>query len=719
MSTRLRRRSWSIVGLASVLALAVVAAATAGNSTSSAASGTVTLSGWASSPTETALLQQVLRGFEKTYPNIKVDYQPITGDYVPTMLAKFAARKPPDVFYIDSNVFLDWVTQGLLEPLDSYADKSNFSSKPFYPSLLSGFSHKGKIYGYPKDWSPLAMEVNTASRPRRTSPREDQDLERPLTAAAEAEGGHAERRQADLPEPELGPRARVRLPERGLLPERGEDAVDDQLARRERGDELLRRADQPGARRHPDQARRRLVRRGARQAEGRDHLRGQLAVPVHGVDVPDVHFSTQQHDADKQHGNLGFTVSYSMAKDAQNKPAAWQLLRYLVSQPGMKTWTSKGLALPSRKDVKPVAGRAAVPDRRACRPPVAVRAALQSGDRHGEQRALGGDRGQADGLRRCSRRSRHGEQHAQEAARCSPRAQPAREELRPRRSGGTQRRGATHDEAERASAASATAEALVGYLFIAVPMLSTRLLFFYPIGYAIYISRYDWGALGADRPRRLGRTTASSSTTSASGSRSRTASSSRSSSHDLHDGARPVRRRRRQQRAARTQLLPLRVLLPGDRLVGRDHGDRALHPLGRRALQHRSPGSDRAWFGDSGTALWTIVGLNSWTTSGTVMLFYLAVPAVDPDRRLRGGRDRRRRRLADVLEGDVPAAQAGPLLRLAAARDRRAEDVRPGVHRLGRNRRAEQRDARPASSTCTASPSTTSASGSPPRSAWR
>ena len=61
----------------------------------------------------------------------------------------------------------------------------------------------------------------------------------------------------------------------------------------------------------------------------------------------------------KQHGNLAFTVSYSMARDSKNKPAAWQLIRYLVSKPGMKTWTSKGLALPSRKDVPPVAGRTA------------------------------------------------------------------------------------------------------------------------------------------------------------------------------------------------------------------------------------------------------------------------------------------------------------------------------------------------------------------------
>ena len=39
-------------------------------------------------------------------------------------------------------------------------------------------------------------------------------------------------------------------------------------------------------------------------------------------------------------------------------------------------------------------------------------------------------------------------------------------------------------------------EALVGYSFIAGPMLVYALLFFYPIIYAIYISRYDWGVLG-------------------------------------------------------------------------------------------------------------------------------------------------------------------------------------------------------------------------------
>ena len=208
------------------------------------ASGNVVLSGWGASPDELTLLKQVLRGFAKTYPQIHVDYQPITGDYVPAMLAKFAARKPPDVFYIDSNVFLDWVTQGLLEPLNSYAQQSKFSSKPFYPSLLNGFAYKGKIYGYPKDWSPLAMEVNTdlaAKAGVKPAAIKTWATWRPPPGSCAASCPRAE---ADLPVAELGPRARVRVPERRLVPEPCGDEVDRQLAAGHGRPELLRRADQ-------------------------------------------------------------------------------------------------------------------------------------------------------------------------------------------------------------------------------------------------------------------------------------------------------------------------------------------------------------------------------------------------------------------------------------------------------------------------------------------
>jgi multiple sugar transport system substrate-binding protein len=355
-----RRALVAAIGVLVLVAAVAASASLGGAKKQTAASGTVVLSGWGANPDELKLLKQVIRGFEKTYPQIKVDYQPITGDYVPTMLAKFAARKPPDVFYIDSNVFLDWVTQGLLEPLDSYAKQSKFSSKPFYPSLLSGFTYKGKIYGYPKDWSPLAMEVNTdlAAKAKVVPSRIKTWAD--LTAAAK-------KLQAVMPS---GSKAICLNP-----------SWDRALAFvYQNGGTFLNQAKTRATINSPAANAAMnyyvgLIRQGLAdiptklsvgwcgEALGKQKaaiiFEGNWLFPFMQSTFPNVHFSTQRMLMRKQHGNLGFTVSYSMAKDAQNKPAAWQLLRYLVSRPGMKTWTSKGLALPSRKDVPPVAGRGA------------------------------------------------------------------------------------------------------------------------------------------------------------------------------------------------------------------------------------------------------------------------------------------------------------------------------------------------------------------------
>ena len=101
-------------------------------------------------------------------------------------------------------------------------------------------------------------------------------------------------------------------------------------------------------------------------------------------------------------------------------------------------------------------------------------------------------------------------------------------------------------------------------------------------------------------------------------------------------------------------------------------------------------GPSHNWLGDSRTALNSIILLNVWTTSGTIMLFYLAFLQTIPRRGLRGGRDRRRRLVADVLADHVPAARAGPLLRGHGVGHRGAPDVRPGDHRRRPRRRAQQ-----------------------------
>src|ERR671930_350670 len=91
---------------------------------------------------ETAALRTVIAGFERSHPNFTVNYAPINGDYPAAMLAKFAARRPPDVFYVDSNVAPDWMSQGVLEPLDKLIKQTHFNTKAFFPRLLSAFKYK-------------------------------------------------------------------------------------------------------------------------------------------------------------------------------------------------------------------------------------------------------------------------------------------------------------------------------------------------------------------------------------------------------------------------------------------------------------------------------------------------------------------------------------------------------------------------------------------------
>ncbi|MCE3287190.1 MAG: extracellular solute-binding protein family 1, partial [Gaiellaceae bacterium] len=114
----MKRRTSSIaaLGLLLVLVAAFVPAAGLAGSAGSSQTTTVSLAGWASSPEETAALNRTIAQFERLNRNIDVDYTPISGDYDAAMLARFAAKRPPDVFYVDSLDLFDY--QPALEPLN-------------------------------------------------------------------------------------------------------------------------------------------------------------------------------------------------------------------------------------------------------------------------------------------------------------------------------------------------------------------------------------------------------------------------------------------------------------------------------------------------------------------------------------------------------------------------------------------------------------------------
>src|SRR5690242_14944592 len=69
----------------------------------------------------------------------------------------FAGSNPPDVFYVDASRFADYASVGALLP---YGDKVS-DANDFYESLRKTFTYQGKLYCIPKDFSTLAMEIDT------------------------------------------------------------------------------------------------------------------------------------------------------------------------------------------------------------------------------------------------------------------------------------------------------------------------------------------------------------------------------------------------------------------------------------------------------------------------------------------------------------------------------------------------------------------------------
>src|SRR6185312_7937820 len=149
-----------VLSLAMLAVVLVAASAQAGHKTHKVVN--LTFAGWSSGADEDALDQQMADKFNATHTGIHVTWTVINGDYGQAMTARFAAHNAPDVFYVDSSVIGSWIKQGVIAPLNGLVKKTHFKTKPFYPKLLAAFKKGSKIYGFPKDWSPLATETNNA-----------------------------------------------------------------------------------------------------------------------------------------------------------------------------------------------------------------------------------------------------------------------------------------------------------------------------------------------------------------------------------------------------------------------------------------------------------------------------------------------------------------------------------------------------------------------------
>jgi multiple sugar transport system substrate-binding protein len=83
----------------------------------------------------------------------------VANDIAQQLSQGFAGGNPPDVFYVDAGVFGDYAEAGNLYP---YLDQMD-DADDFYPNLVDTFTLDDQAYCAPKDFSTLALQINTES----------------------------------------------------------------------------------------------------------------------------------------------------------------------------------------------------------------------------------------------------------------------------------------------------------------------------------------------------------------------------------------------------------------------------------------------------------------------------------------------------------------------------------------------------------------------------
>lgn len=112
-------------------------------------------------PEELAVWQKVVDDFQSANPNIKVNVDVSDWDSYWTKLNTLVAGgTPPDVFAMDAPLFLDWQSRGALLNLKPFIDKTPGFLDGFYPQTLKAYELPDGYYGMPRDFQTIVVFFN-------------------------------------------------------------------------------------------------------------------------------------------------------------------------------------------------------------------------------------------------------------------------------------------------------------------------------------------------------------------------------------------------------------------------------------------------------------------------------------------------------------------------------------------------------------------------------
>jgi multiple sugar transport system substrate-binding protein len=148
---------WQLaVAAVAVAALALTTGVALAGQQSHKAGVTITALIGSSGPAETYAVNNAARAWSKQTGNTAKVI--VASDLGQQLAQGFASGNPADIFYLGNDQVATYAKAGDLAPLDNLKNVNSF-----YPSLKAAYTYKGHLYAAPKDFSTLALIINTAS----------------------------------------------------------------------------------------------------------------------------------------------------------------------------------------------------------------------------------------------------------------------------------------------------------------------------------------------------------------------------------------------------------------------------------------------------------------------------------------------------------------------------------------------------------------------------
>ncbi|WP_460327103.1 ABC transporter substrate-binding protein [Paenibacillus sp. YSY-4.3] len=167
-----RNKRWFMLSLVAALCLGLLSACggknesganspgTAANGGNKEASGnevTLRFMTWDSGQTLQPY-QNAINAFMEKHPNIKVKVESVPDNYDQKLLTSLASDTAPDVFMAWNYPL--YVPGGALEDMQAWVDKDNYDLGKYYPILMDYMKYDGKLWGLPTTYSTRAIYYN-------------------------------------------------------------------------------------------------------------------------------------------------------------------------------------------------------------------------------------------------------------------------------------------------------------------------------------------------------------------------------------------------------------------------------------------------------------------------------------------------------------------------------------------------------------------------------